>query len=76
MRFHFTSFAIGVAVGAAGALLGQQLRPVFVELATATYQLLDRAAARVAVVQEDFEDILAEARARARGESAQSEQAA
>ncbi len=75
MRFHFTSFAIGVAVGAAGVVVGRQLRPFAVEVAAAAYQMLDGVAARVAVVQEDWEDVLAEARARARGEAAEPERA-
>ncbi len=69
MRFHFTSFALGVVVGGSAVLVGRQLRPVFVELAAAAYQVADAVAARVAMVQEDFDDALAEARARARGES-------
>ena len=66
MRFHFTSFAIGVGVGVAAVVLGRHLRPAFVEMASAAYGLADAAAARVAVVQEDLEDALAEAKARAR----------
>lgn len=66
MRFHFTSFAIGVAVGVGAAVLGRHLRPVFVEMASTAYGVADAVAARVAVVQEDLEDALAEAKARAR----------
>jgi hypothetical protein len=66
VRFHFTSFALGVCVGAAAVVLGRQLRPVFVEVAAAAYEMADAVAARVATVQEDVEDMLAEARARAR----------
>ena len=67
MRFHFTSFLIGFGAGAATVVVGRHLRPALVEFATAAYQLADSLAARVAIVQEDFEDVLAEARARARG---------
>ena len=73
MRFHFTSFAIGVAVGAAGVVVGRQLRPVFIELAAGAYQVLDGVTARIAVIQEDWEDLLAEARMRARGEAPEPE---
>jgi hypothetical protein len=66
VRFHFPSFLIGVGVGATGALIARHLRPVLVEVATAAYEVADAVAARVAMVQEDFEDVLAEARARAR----------
>lgn len=68
MRFHFGSFVIGFAAGAATVVVGKHLRPVLVEVASAGYQLADTLAARVAMVQEDFDDMLAEARARARGE--------
>ena len=67
MRFHFTSFMIGVGVGAAGVVVGRHLRPVAVEFAKAAYQISDALSARVAIMQEDVEDMLAEARARARG---------
>jgi hypothetical protein len=67
MRFHFPSFLIGYGAGVATAVLGRQLRPVFVELASAAYWLADSVAARMAMVHEDVEDVLAEARARARG---------
>ncbi len=67
MRFHFTSFMIGVGVGAAAVVVGRHMRPVAVELARAGYQVTDALSARVAMMQEDFEDMMAEARARARG---------
>lgn len=67
MRFHFTSFVLGIGVGAAAVLVGRHMRPVAVELARAGYQVTDVLSARVAMMQEDFDDMLAEARARARG---------
>ena len=67
MRFHLGSFLLGFGAGAATVVVGRQLRPVFVEMATAFYQVADSLAARVAIVQEDFDDALAEAKARARG---------
>jgi hypothetical protein len=67
MKFHFPSFLLGVGVGATGVVVGRHLRPAIVEMASAVYQLVDAVAARVAMVQEDLEDMLAEARARARG---------
>jgi hypothetical protein len=66
MRFHFTSFALGVGVGVAAVVLGRHLKPVFIEVATAAFEVSDAVAARVAMVQEDFEDMVAEARERAR----------
>ncbi len=67
MRFHFTSFMLGVGVGAAGVVVGRHLRPVAVEMAKTAYQITDAISARMAIMQEDVDDMLAEARARARG---------
>ncbi len=75
MRFHIPSFFIGVAVGAGGVLLADKLRPVFVEVAGIAFEVVDAVAARVAMVQEDFEDMLAEARARARSAAGMRESA-
>jgi hypothetical protein len=66
MRFHFPSFLIGFGAGAASVALGQRLRPLAIEVATAAYQVIDALAARVAMFQEDVEDVMAEAKARAR----------
>jgi hypothetical protein len=76
MRFHFGSFLLGFGAGAATVLVGRHLRPVLVEVASAGYQFADALAARVAMVQEDFEDVLAEAKARARGEDVEPADAA
>jgi len=67
MKFHWPSFLIGCAVGATGTLLARRFRPLIVELATAGYQLADTIVARAAMLREDAEDVLAEAKARARG---------
>ncbi|MDJ0865711.1 MAG: hypothetical protein QNK03_06360 [Myxococcota bacterium] len=67
MRFDLGSFLLGCGVGAATVVVGRHLRPALVEAATAGYQIIDGIAARIAIVQEDFEDVLAEAKARARG---------
>jgi hypothetical protein len=66
MRFHVTSFALGYASGYASAALAPRLRPLAVEVATALYRLLDTVAVRAARGREDVQDLLAEARARAR----------
>jgi hypothetical protein len=58
---------LGYGAGAASVLLARQLRPILVEVATAVYQITDTIWSRVAMVQEDFEDVLAEARARVYG---------
>ena len=54
-------------VGAGAVLLLPRLRPVLVELATAAYKFADSVSARLAMRREDLEDVLAEAKARARG---------
>jgi hypothetical protein len=64
MTFHLPSFLLGVAAGAAGATLWDRLRPAAVELASAGYELGEGLWERVATVQEDTEDVLAEARGR------------
>jgi hypothetical protein len=66
MVFHFPSFLLGYASGAATVLIGRHLRPVVVEAAAAAYQAADAVAARLAMLREDVEDLLAEARARSR----------
>jgi hypothetical protein len=60
------SFLIGLAAGAGGAAVADRLRPVVLELATASYRVWDAAVLRLARGREDFSDLLAEARARAR----------
>jgi hypothetical protein len=64
MKFHTGSFFLGAAAGA--ALLGRRMRPLLLELATTAYRIADAIAARVAMKCEDMEDLMAEARARAR----------
>ena len=66
MKFHWPSFLLGCAAGATGVLLARQLRPVLLEIATAAYQFSDTVWARVTMLQEDVEDVLAEAKTRAR----------
>ena len=64
---HWGSFFAGWVTGVATASLGKRLRPALVELASSAYQVSDSIAARLAMRREDAEDLLAEARARARG---------
>jgi len=66
MRFHFPSFLIGYGAGVTTVLAGQYLRPLVVEMASAAFSLADAVAARIAVFREDVDDVLAEAKARAR----------
>ncbi|MCI0571210.1 MAG: hypothetical protein L0Y66_10695 [Myxococcaceae bacterium] len=67
MTFHLPSFLLGYGAGFGTSMLARHLRPVLLELATAAYHVVDAVAARVAIRHEDLEDLLAEARARARG---------
>lgn len=67
MRFHLPSYLLGVLTGAAGAALSDRLRPIAVELATGCYRVADAMMLRTARAREDISDLLAEARARARG---------
>jgi hypothetical protein len=66
MRFHLPSFILGCVAGASGSYLARRFRPVALEVATAIYRVADGIAVRAAIRREDFEDLLAEARARAR----------
>lgn len=66
MNFHWPSFLIGYGAGVATTLVAQRLRPVLTELATAGFEFLEAAAARMAMSREDLDDILAEAKARSR----------
>jgi hypothetical protein len=67
MRFHLPSYLLGVATGATGAALAPRIRPIAVELATSMYRIADAIVVRFARGREDLADLLAEARARARG---------
>jgi len=66
MNFHLPSFLLGYGAGAGTVLLGRHLRPVLLEVATVAWRFVDSVAAKAAIRQEDLEDLLAEARARAR----------
>ena len=70
MKFHFSSFLLGSLVGASGIALEKRARPVLIELATAGFRVADSLATSAATAYEDMEDLMAEARARARPEGA------
>jgi hypothetical protein len=69
MKFDLPSFLIGYGAGASSVLLSRHLRPLLLEIATVAYRFADAVVARAAMKQEDLEDLLAEAKARARGRS-------
>ncbi len=66
MKFHLPSFFLGFAAGAAFVAARRRLRPLLVEAGAIGYRFVDAVVARVAMGREDLEDVLAEARARAR----------
>ena len=66
MRFHVPSFLIGYGAGVGSALLAKRIRPLLLELATEAWRIADRVGAQAAMRREDLEDLIAEARARAR----------
>ncbi len=68
MNFHWPSFLLGYGSGVVSTLLAQRMRPVLTELASAGFEFLEAAAAKMAMTREDLDDIIAEARARARPE--------
>ncbi|PTL81735.1 hypothetical protein [Vitiosangium sp. GDMCC 1.1324] len=65
MKFDLSSFLLGYGAGATTVFLGKRLRPLLLELATMLYRFSDSVMAKAAMKQEDLEDLLAEARARA-----------
>lgn len=66
MNFSFSSFALGFVSGYATARLMPQLRPLLVEVLSVVYRVADGVAVQAARRREDLEDLVAEARARAR----------
>jgi hypothetical protein len=66
MRFHWPSFLIGYGAGVGSAALSRRFRPLMLEVATTLYRTFDSLAAQLVMRREDLEDLLAEARARAR----------
>jgi len=75
MKLHVPSFLIGVAAGASGAKIAPRLRTVVLEIATTAYKLGDAVIVRLARGREDLSDLLAEAKARARGQLARPQRA-
>lgn len=73
MKFHLPSFLLGCVTGAGAKALAPRLRPLMLQLATAGYKMLDVLGMQAARRREDLEDLLAEARARARSEAVASE---
>jgi len=67
MKFHLPSYLLGVATGASGAALAPRLRPLAVEVAAGCYRIVDAVGVRIVRGRETVSDLLAEARARARG---------
>ncbi|MGD9765794.1 MAG: hypothetical protein AB7V27_19030 [Candidatus Binatia bacterium] len=75
MKFHVPSFLMGFAAGIAGSTILSRFRPLLTELASAGYAALDALSARAAVLGENVEDLLAEARSSARTRGARAREA-
>jgi hypothetical protein len=56
-----------IPAGIGSAALSTRLRPLALELATTLYRAADGLAAQLVMKREDLQDLLAEARTRARG---------
>jgi hypothetical protein len=69
MKFHLPSFLIGFVAGAGAKALAPRIRPLALELMTVGYKLARGFMTQAARRREDFEDLAAEAKARARGET-------
>lgn len=76
MKFHWPSFLIGLAAGAAAVTAWTRFRPALVEIATAAYDAGDALWTRAASLGEEAEDVLAEARAAARTRGARARRGA
>lgn len=69
MRFHIPSFFIGFVAGATAKAMAPRLRPVALEIATVAFKIARSVTTHATRRREDLEDLVAEARARARGEA-------
>ncbi len=67
VKFHLPSVLLGCGAGAGVVLLGKQLHPLALEVATALYRVTGSVVARAAMKQEHIEELLARVRARAHG---------
>jgi hypothetical protein len=70
MRFHVPSFVLGFMTGVTAKAVAPRVRPVALEIATAAFRFARAVTTHATRRREDLEDLLAEARARARGETA------
>ncbi|QRK12517.1 hypothetical protein JQX13_22315 [Archangium violaceum] len=66
MKFDLPSFLLGSGAAASAVLFGKRLRPVLLDLATLLYRATDSVLARTPMKQEHLEELLFNARARAR----------
>ncbi|HEX8825394.1 MAG TPA: hypothetical protein VF794_36105 [Archangium sp.] len=66
MKLNVPSFLLGCGAGVGTVLLGKQLHPLLLEVATALYRFTDSVMTKTSMMQETRERLLAEARARAR----------
>jgi hypothetical protein len=64
LKLDLSSFLLGCGVGASSLLLGRQLRPLLLDVATLLFRLQERVLARTPMKQESLAGLLGEARAR------------
>ncbi|OJT24897.1 hypothetical protein BO221_10890 [Archangium sp. Cb G35] len=65
MKLDFSSFLLGLGVGAGSILLGKRLHPLVLGAATLLFRLQERVMAATPMGQQALSELLAEARARA-----------
>ena len=69
MKFHFPSFLLGFGAGAASVTAARGMRPLLGGLATVMTRAIDEVGARMAILQQEVDALVAETRTRARSRS-------
>ncbi len=64
MKLNLSSFLLGCGAGAGMVLLGKQLHPLLLEVATLLFRATDSVLTKTGMPQETRESLLSEARAR------------
>lgn len=64
MKLNLSSFLLGCGAGAGTVLLGKQLHPLLLEVATLLFRFTDTVLVKTGMPQETRENLLAEARSR------------
>lgn len=64
MKLNLSSFLLGCGAGAGTVLLGKQLHPLLLEVATVLFRVTDSVLTKTGMPHETRESLLSEARAR------------